>query len=101
MKKNQQPLPQDKINGRINCSAAEGETCGNGVKVSYTVSSGESIMLDLDKEGPDWIGAVLSSTVTRSTGVGRRLSTQPPVPSGWLRLALLPLLTMANFLLVT
>lgn len=39
--------------------------------------------------------------VTRSTGVGHQLSTQPPVPSGWPRLALLLLLTIANFLLVT
>lgn len=51
---------QKEKNGRTNCSATEGETCGNGVKVSYKVSSGESLMLDLDKEGPDWIGTVLS-----------------------------------------
>lgn len=54
----------DKINSIINSSVVEGEMCGNRVKVSNKVSSGESIMLDLDKEGPEWIGTALSSTAT-------------------------------------
>lgn len=75
----------DKINNIINSSVVEGEMCGNGVKVSNKVSSGESIMLDLDKEGPEWIGTALSSTATWSTGVIPALNSTP----GAQRLALL------------
>lgn len=68
--------------------------CGNRVKVSSITSSGESIKLDLHKEGPglDTRWALFSGHLIR--GVGHSNSTL--MPSGWLCPALLSFLSIHN-----
>lgn len=46
-------FPADK-SGHEKVLCSRRVTCGNRVKVSSIVSSGESIKPDLHKEGPDW-----------------------------------------------